>query len=535
MKKNLPNDGLDKFLKNSFEDYEENPSNDVWENISKGLKEEPATAATGTTGTVVSIGMKWWLASAASILLCVGFAQYYYFNNKIEEISQRVDNQEIIVNDILENKKEIDSQSLKKPQSENTITPLKENPNSNFSDDNKVVQTNEIEPSEKKSTKNLKTKKLPVVHSQTTTSQEVVAKQQVRNFVEEFPSHEYNEGGNSSFVGTESNNQNLGQSNSINQIDGAVESPISNNEILEKQREKISIEELTTSINFLDTNRELNFQIPSVNKIVPISQLKNGITIMPFAGYYQSREKIDYLGMTPNPRNIPSHHIQNLNNDFVGNIDQYGLKLGFSLRGNLNLEVGLAYRVENYELTQNILTKYRYRQGQGSNRSDDFEFVFNTGDRIIEFEIDTKKDSNEPISGDEEIPIVIEIERIRTNFSIPLKLNYVSQVGNWMLGGGLGAAFNIPILNELEIEGRVDHKKLETKNDRPEIRKGEKSGIGIDAIASLNFGYKLTENLSIEASPTMIYQLKGNQRIDRFVKDLSVSSFGGDVGLKYSF
>ncbi len=535
MKKNLPNDGLDKFLKNSFEGYEENPSNDVWENISKGLTDGPATVATGTTGTVASIGMKWWLATAASVLLFVGFAQYYYFNNKIEEISQRVDNQEVIVNDVLENKKQLDSQITKNPQSENTITPTIENSNSTLSEENKLVQTNKIEQSQNSPIKNLKTQKLPVVNSQSTTSPEVVAEQQVRNFVDELPSQQFDESGNSSNLVNQKEENKFESESSSDKKNELSEKPFFNENTSTDQRTEIVIEQLNKVDNFLRIDKNFDLKLPTVNKIIPISKMKNGISIMPFAGYYQSTESIDFNGKGPTPSNIPPHHLQNLNGDFTGNIKQLGLKIDFRLKGNWEIETGLAYRLEDLEAIQNITTKYKDRQGQGGNRPPDFRFLLNTGDGLANIEIEGEKTTNEPILGNEEIPLVLEIERIRTNFSIPLKLNYQSEIGSWILGGGVGLAVNIPIENELKIEGTINHPKLEIKNEAPRSLKRKSSGIGTDAIASLNFGYKLTENMSFIASPTFMYQLKSNQTVDRFVRDINVTSYGGDVGLRYSF
>ncbi len=537
MKKNLPNDGLDKFLKKSFEGYEENPSNDVWENISKGLTEEPATATKGTTGAIVSIGIKWWVA-AASVLLCVGFAQYYYFHNKIEKISQRVDNQEVIVNDILKNKKELNSKITKTPQSENTITTTKENPNSNLSNENKVVQTNKIEPSKDSPIKNLKTQKLPVVNSQSTTSQEVVAEKQVRNFVDELPTQQFDESGNSSNLANQNEEQKFESESSSEKKNEFFEKPFLNKNTSTEQRSEIVIQQLNQIDNFLKVDENYNFKIPNVatfNKIIPISKMKSGVSIMPFASYYQSTESIDFVGKGPIPANIPPHHLQNLNRDFTGNIRQVGLKFAFRLKGNWRIETGIAYRLETLQATQNIITKYKNRQGQASNRPPDFRFFINTGDGLADIEIKAKKRMNEPISNNEEILFDLDIKRKRTNISIPLKLNYQYEMGCWILGGGVGLAVNIPIENELKIEGTINHPKLEIKNEVPRSLKRKSSGIGSDAIASLNFGYKLTENMSFEASPTFMYQLKSNQMVDRFVKDINVTSFGGDVGLRYSF
>lgn len=531
MKKNLPNDGLDKFLKDSFEGYEENPSNDVWGNISSGLKEE---AAATTTGTVVSIAYKWWLTAAAGLLLCVGIAQYFYFNNKIENLTQKIDNQEVVIDNIKNDNQSTNIEATQDSQTESTETTQKEKLEANILENQAVKESENIERSVNLR-KNLKTNKLPFVVPQNNTSKEVVVEQQVRNFVDEFPTQQFDESGNSSNLVNQNEENKFRNESSSDRKNDLSEKSIFNENISKEQRAEIVIAQLNQVNNFLKVDEDFKFKLPTVNKIIPISKMKNGISIMPFAGYYQSRERIDFTGKGIIPSGIPPHHLRNVDGDFNGNIRQLGLKIDFGLKGNWRIETGIAYRLETLQAIQNITTQYKDRRGQGSNSPPDFRFFINTGDGLADVEIKAKKTMNEPISSNEEIPFVLDIKRKRTNFSVPLKLNYQSEIGSWIFGGGVGLVVNIPMENELEIDAMLNHEKLDLKNEAPRLYNRKTSGIGTDAIASLSFGYKLTEKMSFVISPSFMYHLKSNQEKDRFVKDINVASFGSDVGVRYSF
>ncbi|MEY3368356.1 MAG: hypothetical protein RI973_1511 [Bacteroidota bacterium] len=82
MENNLPNDALEEFLKKSFEDYQESPSDDLWSNIESSL---PASA-----GNKPVSFRRYWLAAAASVLIGIVAAQHFYYNQKIKELSAAV-------------------------------------------------------------------------------------------------------------------------------------------------------------------------------------------------------------------------------------------------------------------------------------------------------------------------------------------------------------------------------------------------------------------------------------------------------------
>jgi len=525
MKKNLPNDGLDEFLKKSFEGYEENPSHDVWENISSGLKKETVGSATVDGTRMV---FKWWMAAAAGLLLCAGVTQYFYFNNKMDELVQRVDNQGIILDELEKKNEQKHTETSKESLSQNTPTLSEEISNSNIFEKKEiknssvVIQTNKLQ--KKGSNKNL-----PDVNPQNSASREVNVEKQFRNFIEDFPPRSINDGGNSSFLSDNPSDQNFNNKTEFS------ETPNENIKSSNKQQPTLPLEQLIADDNFLKIDKDYQFELPTANKIIPISKMKNGISIIPFASYYQSNERIVFNGIARPSPSIPIHHLQNLNGDFAGSIQQFGLKVDFGVKGNWKIETGVAYRSEVFQATHNTLTQFRDRQSGSNCCSAEFSFKLNTGDGLADVNIQTSRESNEPIADNEPILVEIEVERVRTNFSIPLKLNYYSENGSWIFGGGIGLAFNIPIKNELKLNGIVDHEKLDNQIKTPQPQERITSGIGMDAIASLNLGYKLTENLSLEITPSFIYQLKRNQPIDRFVSDINVVSFGSDIGLRYSF
>jgi hypothetical protein len=79
MENNLPNDALEEFLKKSFEDYQDNPSDDLWSKIDKSL---PVSAGGKTAGF-----RRYWVAAAASVLIGIVAAQHFYYQHKLSELA----------------------------------------------------------------------------------------------------------------------------------------------------------------------------------------------------------------------------------------------------------------------------------------------------------------------------------------------------------------------------------------------------------------------------------------------------------------
>jgi outer membrane murein-binding lipoprotein Lpp len=83
MEEKLPKDGLEAFLKKSFEDYSESPSGDLWDKIEADL---PPVAA-----PKFRFARRWWLGAAAVLILSVFTCQHFYFKNKISKLSRQVE------------------------------------------------------------------------------------------------------------------------------------------------------------------------------------------------------------------------------------------------------------------------------------------------------------------------------------------------------------------------------------------------------------------------------------------------------------
>ncbi|MEZ4960347.1 MAG: outer membrane beta-barrel protein [Saprospiraceae bacterium] len=83
MEDNLQNDKLEEFLKNSFEDYSENPPGDLWGRIEGGLAPAPATPVRF---------LRWWgVAAAAAVVAFILIGQHIYFTKKIDTLSKKLE------------------------------------------------------------------------------------------------------------------------------------------------------------------------------------------------------------------------------------------------------------------------------------------------------------------------------------------------------------------------------------------------------------------------------------------------------------
>lgn len=83
MDENLHNDGLEDFLKKSFDDFEESPSDALWERIDTAL-----VPASSVSLLQVWAAYKWSISAAAVLVLGLMAGQFFYYQNKINKLSE---------------------------------------------------------------------------------------------------------------------------------------------------------------------------------------------------------------------------------------------------------------------------------------------------------------------------------------------------------------------------------------------------------------------------------------------------------------
>lgn len=86
MKKNLPNDNLEKFLQKALEHYEENPSEGLWAKIEAEL---PAAAPLASTGTYGLLRI-WALRAAAALFIGFSLFTFFHYQNQLDNLAEEL-------------------------------------------------------------------------------------------------------------------------------------------------------------------------------------------------------------------------------------------------------------------------------------------------------------------------------------------------------------------------------------------------------------------------------------------------------------
>ena len=520
MKKNLPNDGLEKYLKESFEGFEENPSNDIWDKINAGLN-----GGTKSVSSPKPIYKTWWVAASLALVVGAIAAQHFYFENKIENITQQIENQQNT------NKNHIESEN--KTQQEN-LELVKEN----ISSEGAQKSSNKIEEVVKDSKSNqknpLKNKPISIEKNDTQKIQSIVKQEnsstkRIRNFEDEFtPQNQAVDEERSSIYDTAESKEylsNFEQKNEINSSELAKKTKQNINEIflldLKKQELKIPIYQ-----------PELN--IPFAASIKPIQSTKSKLSIGAYAGVFLLNEQINFEKFRDDFfRNIIERRKRTLNKTNYGSSYQSGLKIGLNLYKNWTLTSGLGYRSNQFDF--DFETELKYKDSfVGPNRDNKFKLYLKTPLGIDELEFRAMKTTNDRIPDDEKLPINFSGSRTTNFVVIPLEIGYQQQIGAWGFGGFLGAQLKLVQSDKVNIGSVIiDNDKFERKPSFDlDSRSKQTRPNSIDLIAGLSVNYLLNDNWQIEISPMFQHQTTG---ITLRHSTSRTQSFGGEIGINYLF
>ena len=214
-----------------------------------------------------------------------------------------------------------------------------------------------------------------------------------------------------------------------------------------------------------------------------------------------------------------------------------GVGYSLALNKHWNLSTGVAYKF--YELinsvNQTLIFKDRINPVPGSMTSrHDWDYKLHCPGGTSDITIQSEQlDSRAVINDNEPIPVHITNHEELGYFSIPLTLNYRTSKGKISFFAGVGADLNV--LTNVKFETpmiKINHPQLITRKDPRESRIDRSNKAVWNGIVTAGVAYSIAPRLNLQVSP-MWYIPVNSQRTDRDVK-LKSTSYGFQLGLNYS-
>ncbi|MCR9287054.1 MAG: hypothetical protein NXI23_06640 [Bacteroidetes bacterium] len=499
MDKKLHNDGLDDFLKKSFDRYEEAPSDSVWEGVQAGL-------ASGSSTTVAVFMSKWWIGALVAVVSGLFIGQYFYFQNRIDQLSEEVEIKSIELedtvaelNNVLENQRDIETiDSKTKPELttgfiDNVTVEYKNREN------NLVGQTQKNDSGENFSVSKMK----PSEIEQT------------------------------AFDGLENRlvDQGLQKEESVTIVNLSFPNKIELNKLA-----KFPIPEaVIPSVN------------PRNNSIIPNPKSKGGLYLGTQLGVFSSTEKIRRIDKKSS-HNSGSSGGGNQKCDFDetgsgnGVTQNYGIVFGYQGDKKWGFESGINYRtttINNLHTARFDFDKIKDKVQNVPNSMSNqrkLDYHLNTSSGVVDLELmieDTNPDNNPPKH--EKIDFRIETATIQKHLSIPLLATYKIGQGRLNMKIKSGVLANILLSDEFIVEkASSSHSKF--RFNQPNDSKGSLQSlvpVSFDFLVSVGAEYDLDDKLSFVFEPTLMGAISPIH-IDHFIHS-SKFSVGVNASLMYNF
>ncbi|MEK7253557.1 MAG: hypothetical protein AAB316_02340, partial [Bacteroidota bacterium] len=483
MEKNIQNDGLEDFLRKSFENHRESPPDDLWEKIEGNLT--PPQPPAPTAPVVQPAGFQWgWLASAAIAVLLGGVMifQQTQHRREMKQLLHEVNGNEQQLKQLENLLKEQQKLGRDFPQAGN-IQPQNEG---NYAPEN-IGSENRLQP-----------------------KYETQKGKYAPGFI----------------AGNNGDNAAIPPAH----ISGLTQNNPGN--ISPENQYIIELPTLPLSVSNPNTLAHPNLK--AVEPGTAAGQLPAlAVNIVPVAANREPSSwsiGANFLAMSTNERitslrqrTQPWHGDRKLFDDDAsvsGHSWMTGLSVSRELENNWSIVSGLNYRKTEFVSTHTPMLKFEDRRGHGGGpgggggggggqheHEHDFQYDLNTPNGVVEIELRAEQiDSTQQIDDDEEVDFEVKTRQVLEYASIPVLLNY--KLGNSRLHFNLtsGIIGNILLRHDFEISG------AKPLNDKFRLRRDEPPTVGkhlglrsftVDYLACLGVEYDLTKSWSISLSPTI--------------------------------
>ena len=497
MEKNIHNDGLEDFLRKSFEQYDDSPSDGLWDKIEADLSSAPKVAPIGSA-------KKYWMAAAAAVLIALMAGQYIYFQKEKAELVKLINIQgdkiEALEKELLKKEKEITDTYESK-----IINP------ENLFNKNSFAET--INPLENK-------QKDIAIHNYSINKKNNITTQSTKKQSEN----------------TENKNSLL-NTNSKENTDKKPDTQLLTENLVEDQayfeKQIVANSNIPGLIDLINLKRiehpNPNLSVPTTI-IDPVSK-KGRFSIGIHHSYLSTNEKM--ARAIRRPLGGPDRVFYNTK-AMTGTTQLTGLSTVYQTKTNWLFETGINYRKTELSATHSSQLRFMDRL-PNNNQQPTFEYALNTSVGVVDIEMRADQtDPNQTINEFENIRIEIEAKQEIDYVSIPFMVG--KEIGNGKLSTSVksGLLINFLTHQSLGVSGNIINDNLQ--NTRTYFTR--RNGIGLkntttDFIAVFGFNYELNKRCSIHLSPTAIVPM-GSRHNDPYIKSSGLS-FGADLGLFFNF
>ena len=491
MEKNLHNDNLDDFLRKSFDQYDDSPSDGLWDKIDADLAGKPQIRPIGSQ-------QRWWAWAAAAVLLSLVIVQYIYFQKEKAGMAEIINMQN--------NKIEALEKQLKEREnniSENSNLKINETPiNLNKK---QTILTPEIK--EQKRTADL---------IENSTPNNIYSKEKKKSYKSTILSEDHDLT-DKNISKIESNNI----ANNINPIEAIADQQ--NNTITLNLLDLIDLENVEPPVPDLS--------LPAMAFIDPVSNFGN-FSIGIHHAYLSTREKMARVIQRPMGGSSP---VFNNTKAMTGTTKMTGITAVYQTKNHWLFESGVNCRGTTMSTSHHAQLRFMDRQPNGTDHQYDFEYALNTSAGVVDIEVRADQtDPTQTINEFEKINIEIIAEQVIDYVSVPFLIG--RQIGNGRMNATIksGVLFNFLTRQSFGVSGSILNNNL--RNSRAMFSR--RNGIGLkntttDLIAAIGLNYELNRKWTTHVSPIIIVPM-GTRHNDPYIKSSGISA-GIDLGIRFNF
>ncbi len=497
MEDKLHNDGLEDFLRKSFEQYDDSPSDGLWDKIESDLAGQPVRP--------LATVRRWWIVAAA-VLLALVVCQHFYYNNEMAQLSKKVEQNEAELRRLEQQKAapQIPVEEVQPPGEINTdLNPTATNPpnfagrtqpqgpqrmagekvfENNQNDEAKVGFDTEIPPIDK---------------------------------LENTPFFiETQRGG---LVGVNGNSE------------------IIQNSQLPSTPDFIDVLDLK-ELNSMAAGQQLPTMPPAFEQIIP-AKPKGKFSIGVHHIEMNTRERISTLIQRPMPMN--GRRIFDGRKTNQGHTRITGLVANYDTGGNWFVESGINLRAAEFTNLHRPALKFKDRvipNGTPPGSQHEFDYSLNTTAGLVDIEVRAEQtDAGVVISEDDDIRMEISTKQTVEYVSLPFLVGH--RFGHGRLRFELKAGFmaNFLTKNDFKITkvSFLDTRFRGSNTVRPRGHGPNLKSTTFDLMAAAGLEYKIGNGWSASLSPTLL-KSSSNRHLDRYIQSSSFS-VGIDVGVGFKF
>lgn len=495
MDNQLPSDGLEDFLKKSFEQYTESPPPSVWGNIEQSLP----------VGSPAYITLPGWIKAAAAVVVIAGsllWIQHKVVSHQIGQLNAQVDS--------LKQTIQLLHREVVAEQTKNLSIP--ENSTTTSAKTDYLIQTSDVT--------GFSNQPHAVDHHQTggfangANTIEALAAQRPADITLQDETLHYQAPANA--TSAEAVNETV---NKVAEVSQLAARPL-------------------IAPNLFTKNAGAGVILPATHPIRPLNAgIRWSVGTQFFA--LNTKEKIKGVNSSDNPfYNKPLDPEKQTGKSWAT-----GLTLAAGLDQHWQLQSGLLYKQSQINSTHHPMFRFRDRGhgghhgpgGGGQNDNDHaFDYDLNTSMGVVSMEIDLRQnDTTQHIEENEQLDFDINTQQTIKKLCIPLVAQY--QIGR----GRLHLNFKGGLMANFLLDTDLDIKKSNSLNGKFSIIEGRHVAtqnnsakpVSIDYLAGIGLSYDLNHRLSFNIEPIVSGALINNVNPDNI--QASTQSWGINGGIVF--